>query len=128
MIYYRNALLALGNSPSVFWNLRNTFMRAYSTMCIYGWMLGIGDRHLKNTLVCLKTGNCIGKKLTYFKTFVAAPTVCVFLNFITCLIFAGIDFGYAFGAGVECTRIPELIPFRMTPHIKSIMAPMYLTG
>lgn len=40
----------------------------------------------------------------------------------------GIDFGYAFGAGVECTRIPELIPFRMTPHIKSIMAPMYLTG
>ncbi|KAK7575899.1 hypothetical protein V9T40_012185 [Parthenolecanium corni] len=96
---YWNALLALGNSPSIFWNLRNTFMRAYSTMCIYGWMLGIGDRHLKNTLVCLKTGNCIG-----------------------------IDFGYAFGAGVEYTRIPELIPFRMTPHIKSIMAPMYLTG
>lgn len=30
-------------------------------MCIYGWILGIGDRHLGNTLVCLKTGNCIGE-------------------------------------------------------------------
>lgn len=52
----------------MYWNLRNQFMISYSTMCMYGWILGIGDRHLENILVCLKTGRCIGNfsKIIFF--------------------------------------------------------------
>ncbi|XP_065223597.1 DNA-dependent protein kinase catalytic subunit-like [Planococcus citri] len=96
---YKKALMLLTTTPHLFWRLRNQFMANYSAMCIASWILGIGDRHLDNILVSLKSGTCIG-----------------------------IDFGLAFGTGTDVLSIPELIPFRMTPHITSIMAPFDLTG
>lgn len=59
---------------------------------------GIGDRHLENTLVCAHTGRVIG-----------------------------IDFGMSFGVATQLLPIPELMPFRLTPHIVAINDP-YATG
>lgn len=64
-------------------------------MCIGHWILGIGDRHLGNSLVCIQTGKVLG-----------------------------IDFGHAFGTGTQLLGVPELVPFRLTPHIVSLMEPL----
>lgn len=42
--------------------------------------------------------------------------------------FLGIDFDFAFHTATSVQVIPELIPFRMSPHIVSLMAPLNLTG
>lgn len=64
-------------------------------MCIFHWLLGIGDRHLRNTLICEKTGRAIG-----------------------------IDFGYAFDTGIRNMLYPELVPFRLTPQILNLIEPL----
>ena len=68
-------------------------------MCIANWLLGIGDRHLSNILVSLKDGQCVG-----------------------------IDFGLSFGAATQFLSVPELMPFRLTPHIVNLLQPMEETG
>lgn len=40
----------------------------------------------------------------------------------------GIDFNFAFHTATSIQIVPELIPFRMSPHIVSLMAPLNLTG
>lgn len=39
----------------------------------------------------------------------------------------GIDFGYAFGAGVDIS-IPEMMPFRLTPQILGLFKPFAENG
>lgn len=68
-------------------------------MCIAHWLLGIGDRHLSNCLILQDTGMCLG-----------------------------IDFGHAFGTATQFLKVPELMPFRLTPHILSVMQPLQETG
>ena len=55
--------------------------------------MSIGDRHADNTLICKRTGKGIS-----------------------------IDFGHAFGSSFFLP-IPELLPFRMTPEIQSMLFP-----
>jgi DNA-dependent protein kinase catalytic subunit len=62
-------------------------------------LLGIGDRHLSNTLVSVKDGQCVG-----------------------------IDFGYAFGVATQFLPVPELMPFRLTPHIINLLQPLKEAG
>nr|XP_012147608.1 PREDICTED: DNA-dependent protein kinase catalytic subunit-like [Megachile rotundata]XP_012147609.1 PREDICTED: DNA-dependent protein kinase catalytic subunit-like [Megachile rotundata]XP_012147610.1 PREDICTED: DNA-dependent protein kinase catalytic subunit-like [Megachile rotundata]XP_012147611.1 PREDICTED: DNA-dependent protein kinase catalytic subunit-like [Megachile rotundata] len=76
-----------------FVTMRQNFITSYATMCIAHWILGIGDRHLENTLINVDSGKCLG-----------------------------IDFGLAFDAGVD-QRIPELMPFRLTPQILGLLKP-----
>lgn len=64
-------------------------------MCISQWVLGIGDRHLDNSLICLNNGQVLG-----------------------------IDFGHAFGTATQILPIPELVPIRLTPHLLSFMEPL----
>lgn len=64
-------------------------------MCISQWVLGIGDRHLENSLICINNGQVLG-----------------------------IDFGHAFGTATQILPIPELVPFRLTPHLLSFMEPL----
>ncbi|XP_012276665.1 DNA-dependent protein kinase catalytic subunit [Orussus abietinus] len=89
----RQTFLKLSTSPESFLALRHNFITTYATMCIAHWILGIGDRHLSNTLVSVKSGRCLG-----------------------------IDFGLAFGTGVDL-HIPELTPFRLTPQILGLLQP-----
>ncbi|KAL1475308.1 hypothetical protein MTO96_019975, partial [Rhipicephalus appendiculatus] len=84
----RKALLGLSSCPEAFFALRSRFISSHATISIAQWVLGIGDRHLGNFLVGTKTGLEIG-----------------------------IDFGYAFGVATQFLPVPELMPFRLTPHV-----------
>ncbi|KAL3276779.1 hypothetical protein HHI36_012146 [Cryptolaemus montrouzieri] len=90
----RKAFWNISISTESFIALRHNFMRSYATMCAAHWLLGIGDRHLGNTLISLEDGRVIG-----------------------------IDFGHAFGTATQSLGVPELIPFRLTPQIVSFMEP-----
>lgn len=68
-------------------------------LCISHWVLGIGDRHLDNSLICIRNGKVLG-----------------------------IDFGHAFGTATQILPVPELVPFRLTPHIISLMEPLKERG
>nr|CAD7397905.1 unnamed protein product [Timema poppensis] len=96
---FRRGLSALSSSPEVFFSLRHNFMLSYATMCISHWFLGIGDRHLSNCLVSQKDARCVA-----------------------------IDFGHSFGTATQFLPVPELFPFRLTPHLVSMMQPIGQTG
>ena len=66
---------------------RNHYIYTTSLYSIYGYLLGIGDRHMKNILIENDTGNIIH-----------------------------IDFGIVFEQG-RYLSIPEVIPFRYTQNI-----------
>lgn len=80
-------------------HLRHQFITSYATMCVVHWLLGIGDRNLDNCLILKTTGRAVG-----------------------------IDFGHAFGTATQHLRIPELFPFRLTPHILYLMEPLQEIG
>lgn len=75
--------------------LKNNFIKSYAVMCVAHWFLGIGDRHLGNSMISLKNGEVIG-----------------------------IDFGHAFGTATQNLAIPELVPFRLTPCIVNVLQPL----
>lgn len=68
-------------------------------VCVTGWILGIGDRHLKNILISLNNGEIIP-----------------------------IDFGFAFGTATQIIQVPELVPFRLTPQFIKLMEPFKTDG
>lgn len=89
----RNTFTTLCPSVESFIIMRRNFSTTYATMCVAHWILGIGDRHLENVLISIRSGRCLG-----------------------------IDFGLAFDAGVD-QKIPELMPFRLTHQILGLLRP-----
>ncbi|CAG8556990.1 5133_t:CDS:10 [Acaulospora morrowiae] len=59
----------------------------------------IGDRHMENYLIDFTNGSLIS-----------------------------IDFGHAFGSATETLEVPELVPFRLTRQIESLMEPLGSKG
>ena len=86
------------SNPEEILNTRINFIRNYSTLCIGCYLLGIGDRHLENFLININNSE----------------------------VYA-IDFGISFGQGLV-QIIPELIPFRLTKQIRSIIYPFGYNG
>jgi DNA-dependent protein kinase catalytic subunit len=95
----RRTFMQLAASPEAFLMLRSHFIRTYSTLCICHYVLGIGDRHLSNFMVDLRSGGMVG-----------------------------IDFGHAFGTATQFLPLPELIPFRLTPQIINLLLPQSESG
>lgn len=62
----------MSTSSEAFHVLRVNCAVTYSVMCICQYILGIGDRHLSNTMIDLNTGQVVG-----------------------------IDFGHAFGSATQ---------------------------
>ena len=91
---FRRSLEKLSTSPEEYFAMRQRFATSYASMCVGHWILGIGDRHQSNCLVSTKNGQCIG-----------------------------IDFGHAFGTATQFLPVPELVPFRLTPHILRLTDP-----
>lgn len=60
-------------------------------MSIIGYIIGLGDRHLDNVLVDLNTGEVVH-----------------------------IDYNVCFEKG-KTLRVPEKVPFRMTPNIRTAL-------
>jgi DNA-dependent protein kinase catalytic subunit len=65
----RKCLQRLSKSYDFYLHIKNQFLANYAIVCVVGYVLGIGDRHLENFLI-------------------HAPTASVIM----------IDFGYSFGS------------------------------
>ncbi|CAG0920446.1 unnamed protein product, partial [Notodromas monacha] len=87
------------SSASSFYLLKRRFAVSWAVMSVCHWVLGIGDRHLGNTLISTRNGSAVG-----------------------------IDFGRSFGYGVIHQSVPELVPFRLTPRILGVLAPYGVEG
>ena len=83
-----------GPHPEAFWHLRQHFAASLAATSGASYILGIGDRHLDNYLLCQRTGEVVP-----------------------------IDFGYSFGIGAQIP-VPELTPFRLTGFLTSVFQPL----
>jgi DNA-dependent protein kinase catalytic subunit len=90
----RRQLIALGADFEDFISIRDEFASSLAVFNACSYILGIGDRHLDNFLMDHATGRVIG-----------------------------IDFGVSFGAGASVLPVPELIPFRFTRQMESVLLP-----
>ncbi|KAH9508229.1 hypothetical protein Btru_050515 [Bulinus truncatus] len=95
----RRAIYKMSSSPEAFHVLKSAMMRSHAVICICHYLLGIGDRHLSNFMVDLKTGQLIG-----------------------------IDFGHAFGSATQFLPVPELMPFRLTRQLTNLAMPLKVKG
>lgn len=70
-----------------YWKLTQNFIHTNAAMCMIGYIIGLGDRHLDNVLVDFNTGELIH-----------------------------IDYNICFEKGA-CLRVPEKVPCRLTNNI-----------
>ncbi|XP_057324226.1 serine/threonine-protein kinase SMG1 isoform X1 [Microplitis mediator] len=73
------------------WQATKSYSYSVAVMSIIGYIIGLGDRHLDNVLVDLNTGEVVH-----------------------------IDYNVCFEKG-KTLRVPEKVPFRMTPNIKTAL-------
>ena len=95
----RRFIRSMSSSSEGYFVLRNQFIMSYSVASICQYILGIGDRHLSNWMLDMKTGRAIG-----------------------------IDFGMAFGHAALNLPVPELVPIRLTRQILNLAAPLRQHG
>ncbi|GAB6021589.1 Serine/threonine-protein kinase smg1 [Chamberlinius hualienensis] len=88
-------LWCASTSAHEWWTVTETYARSVAVMSVIGYIIGLGDRHLDNVLVDLSSGEVIH-----------------------------IDYNVCFEKGKNL-RVPERVPFRMTPNIKTALG---LTG
>lgn len=85
----------LTTTPEAYFTFRSEFARSLAVSSVYGYILGIGDRHLENLLIDTRRGSVVQ-----------------------------IDFGICFGIGSSMLPVPELIPFRLTPQLRHVLQPL----
>lgn len=95
----RRFVRSMAANTEAYFVLRNQFISSYAVASTCQYMLGIGDRHLSNWLIDMKTGRAIG-----------------------------IDFGMAFGHATMNIPVPELMPIRLTRQILKLIAPLEHRG
>ncbi|KZC05708.1 Serine/threonine-protein kinase SMG1 [Dufourea novaeangliae] len=73
------------------WQATKNYSYSVAVMSVIGYIIGLGDRHLDNVLVDLNTGEVVH-----------------------------IDYNVCFEKG-KTLRVPEKVPFRMTPNIRTAL-------
>jgi serine/threonine-protein kinase ATR len=84
--------------PTSSYYARVSFVRTYAVMCMVGYVIGLGDRHLDNILIDVKTGDTVH-----------------------------VDFNCLFEKGLTLT-VPEIVPFRLTQNMIDAMGPTGVEG
>ena len=93
--FIRRRLLRLAPGPEDFLTLRAEFAQTFAVSSLFGYILGLGDRHLDNLLLDEGTGGIVQ-----------------------------IDFGAAFGLATSLLGVPELLPCRMTRQLCGALKPL----
>jgi hypothetical protein len=93
--FLRSYLLSMCSGPESFITLRAEFAKTLAASSIFGYVLGIGDRHLDNLLLDTSTGSIVQ-----------------------------IDFGICFGMGASKLPTPELMPFRLSDQLTAVLKPL----
>lgn len=93
------ALFKLSSGHMQFYLMRQNFVTSYAVVSAMQWILGIGDRHLSNYLICKRTASIVP-----------------------------IDFGHSFGSGTSSLEIPELVQLRLSPQIQGVLEPSQANG
>ena len=93
--FLRRAVLRMAASSEAFLTMRQELATTLAAACVFGYVLGLGDRHGENILVHTPSGAIVP-----------------------------IDFGVCFGMGATVLGVPELIPFRLTPQLLGLLQPM----
>uniref|UniRef100_A0A0R3T4W9 Non-specific serine/threonine protein kinase n=1 Tax=Rodentolepis nana TaxID=102285 RepID=A0A0R3T4W9_RODNA len=93
-------LWAASSSMSAWWRIHRTYATSLGVTSAFGYLIGLGDRHLDNLLVDLSTGRIVH-----------------------------IDFNVCFDEG-RSLKVPELVPFRFTRILRHALGPfsMYNSG
>uniref|UniRef100_A0A5K3FKM1 Non-specific serine/threonine protein kinase n=1 Tax=Mesocestoides corti TaxID=53468 RepID=A0A5K3FKM1_MESCO len=86
-------LWAASPNMSAWWRASQTFASSLGLTSAFGYLIGLGDRHLDNLLIDLSTGRLIH-----------------------------IDFNVCFDEG-RSLRVPELVPFRLTRILRHPLGP-----
>jgi DNA-dependent protein kinase catalytic subunit len=93
--FLRKKIVKSSHSPEAFYSFRTEFSKSLSISSIYCFICGIGDRHLDNILIDIKSGSVIH-----------------------------IDFDMCFGKATFILPVPEFIPFRITPQMLAVVQPL----
>ena len=93
--FIRRRLLKIAVGPEAFITLRAEYVKTLAISSLFGYILGLGDRHLENLLLDVKTGAIVQ-----------------------------IDFGICFGKGQWGLPVPEFIPFRLSPQLVGVLQPL----
>jgi PI-3-kinase-related kinase SMG-1 len=84
-------LWCASSCASEWWSVTQTYCRSTAVMCMIGYIIGLGDRHLDNLLVDFSTGQVVH-----------------------------VDYNVCFEKG-KSLRVPERVPFRMTQNIEAAL-------
>ncbi|VDL54007.1 unnamed protein product [Hymenolepis diminuta] len=87
-----NILWYKSHNSEVWFERRTTFIRSLAVMSMVGYILGLGDRHPSNLMLCRETGKIIH-----------------------------IDFGDCFEVAMMREKYPEKVPFRLTRMLVAAM-------
>ncbi|VUZ54911.1 unnamed protein product [Hymenolepis diminuta] len=91
-------LWAASSSMSAWWRIHHTYATSFGVTSAFGYLIGLGDRHLDNLLVDLSTGRIVH-----------------------------IDFNVCFDEG-RSLKVPELVPFRFTRILRHALGPFAMSN